>query len=107
MLFFHCFVFSQLKIRKDRRNILQTRTEACRTLQQVRVDLVDLGRIKEQAQCPEDIEYFEEHGAPMRVSLLRTVASLLEKHPDVKKPTQEQEGISCLKHERLIDLSGA
>ncbi|OQV23901.1 hypothetical protein BV898_02249 [Hypsibius exemplaris] len=83
----------RLKMRNDRRNILQTRTEACRTLQQIRVDLVDLGRIKEQALCPEDQDYFEERGVPMRVELLRAAASLLEKHPDVKKPAQEQDDI--------------
>ena len=39
-----------------------------------------------------DKEYFDEHGVPLRVELLRATASLLEKHPDVKKPAQEQEG---------------
>lgn len=84
----------QLKQRKDRRNLLQQRMEACRVLQQVRVDLVDLGRIKQQGLCPEDIEYFDAHGERLRVQLLRSVASILEKHPEVKRPTQEQEGWS-------------
>lgn len=68
--------------------------DACRTLQQVRVDLVDLSRIKEQGQCPEDQEYYDKHGAPLRVQLLRAAADFLEKHPEVKRPTQEQEGTS-------------
>ena len=85
-----------MKTKKDRRNLLQRRMDACRTLQQIRVDLVDLDRIKEEAKCPEDVDYYDKHGASLRVQLIRAAAIFLEKHPEAKRPTQEQEGIYYL-----------
>ncbi|XP_055342979.1 syntaxin-17-like [Paramacrobiotus metropolitanus] len=90
----------RLKLKKDRRNVLPQRMEASRVLQQIRVDLVDLNRIREQAQCPEDVRHFDENGERLRVQLLRTVASILEKHPEVKRPIQAQDDVLLNEEEK-------
>lgn len=79
--------------------------EAARLIQQIRVDLVTLSRIKEQAVNPDDEEMYQARGEQLRTLLIRTAADILEKHREIKQPPQEQEGSVILFLLRKIQLN--